>query len=78
MHETLRGDRLWTAEQAASYVGVHVDTLRKWVRLGKFPRIPLPGSGKDIRFSRSLIDRWAEERALGTVSKNALKSPGDF
>jgi predicted site-specific integrase-resolvase len=34
---------LWTAKQAAEYVGVHVEALRKWVRLGKFPRIPLPG-----------------------------------
>jgi excisionase family DNA binding protein len=73
--ETLPDDRLWTAEQAASYVGVHVDTLRKWVRLGKFPRIPLPGAGKDFRFSRSLIDRWTEDRVLGLASKNALKKP---
>ena len=57
---------LWTAEQAAAYVGVHVDTLRKWVRLGKFPRIPLPGSGRDFRFSRELIDEWVKRRALGT------------
>jgi excisionase family DNA binding protein len=57
---------LWTAEQAAKYVSVHVDTLRKWVRLGKFPRIPLPGLGSDFRFSRELIDEWAKRRALGT------------
>ena len=55
----------WTVQQAASYVGVHVDTLRKWVRLGKFPRIPLPGKGKDFRFTRELIDEWAKKRALG-------------
>jgi excisionase family DNA binding protein len=56
---------LWTAEQAAGYVGVHVDTLRKWVRLQKFPRIPLPGKGKDFRFSKELIDAWIKNRALG-------------
>jgi hypothetical protein len=33
-----------------------------------------PGAGKDFRFSRSLIDRWAEERALGITSKNTLKT----
>lgn len=54
-----------TAEEAAQYVGVHVDTLRKWVRLGKFPRIPLPGKGKDFRFTKELIDEWARNRALG-------------
>jgi hypothetical protein len=73
--ETLPDDKLWNAEQAGSYVGVHVDTLRKRVRLGKFLRIPLPGAGKDFRFSRSVIDRWAEERALGITSKNTLKKP---
>ena len=58
-------DGLWSA--AAEYVGVHPDTLRKWVRLGKFPRIPLPGSGKDFRFSKDQIDEWARKRALGTT-----------
>ena len=55
---------LWSTETAAEYIGVHPDTLRKWVRLGKFPRIPLPGSGKDFRFSREMIDEWARKRAL--------------
>lgn len=63
--ETTETTGLWTAEQAAKYIGVHVDTLRKWVRLGKFPRIPLPGKGKDFRFTRELIDEWAKNRALG-------------
>ena len=57
---------LLTMEEAAAYVGVHVETLRKWVRLGKFPRIPLPGKGKDFRFSKAMIDEWARKRALGT------------
>ena len=52
------------SEQAAAYIGVHPATLRKWVRLGVFPRIPLPGAGKDFRFSKAQIDRWAEERAV--------------
>jgi excisionase family DNA binding protein len=53
------------AEEAAAYIKVHVETLRKWVRLGVFPYIPLPGSGKDYRFSKVLIDEWAYARALG-------------
>jgi excisionase family DNA binding protein len=59
---------LWSAETAAEYVGVHPDTFRKWVRLGKFPRIPLPGS-KDFRFSKAMIDEWVTQRALGTNNK---------
>jgi excisionase family DNA binding protein len=56
---------LWNTAQAAAYVGVHVETLRKWVRLGVFPRIPLPGRGKDFRFTKAMIDQWAAKRALG-------------
>jgi excisionase family DNA binding protein len=54
-----------TAIEAAAYVGVHPDTLRRWVRLTKFPCIPLPGKGTDFRFSKALIDEWAKKRALG-------------
>jgi excisionase family DNA binding protein len=57
-------ESLWTTEQAAAYVGVHVQTLRKWVRCGKFPRIHLPGGGKDFRFSKAMIDRWSEKRSI--------------
>ena len=60
------GEGLLTMEEAAAYVGVHVEMLRKWVRLGKFPRIPLPGKGKDVRFSKAMIDEWARKRALWT------------
>jgi excisionase family DNA binding protein len=54
-----------TSEEAAAYLKVHPQTLRKWVRLGVFPRIPLPGEGKDFRFSKKAIDAWAEARILG-------------
>jgi excisionase family DNA binding protein len=37
---------LMTTEEAAAYLRVHPDTLRKWVRLGKIPRVPMPGAGK--------------------------------
>jgi excisionase family DNA binding protein len=54
----------FTAEQAADYLKVHVDTFRKWVRLGKIPKVPLPGSGKDFRFRRASLDEWARGREL--------------
>jgi excisionase family DNA binding protein len=55
-------DGLWSAETAAAYIGVHPDTLRKWVRLGKIPRVPLPGAGKDFRFRRESLDDWTKGR----------------
>jgi excisionase family DNA binding protein len=58
-------DEYMTAEEAASYIKVHVETLRKWVRLGVFPHVPLPGAGKDYRFSKFIIDEWARSGILG-------------
>jgi excisionase family DNA binding protein len=64
--ESLPVEKYLTSKQAAAYIGVHIDTFREWVRLGKFPRVPLPGRGKDFRFSRESIDAWAKERELGS------------
>jgi excisionase family DNA binding protein len=58
-------DEYMTTKDAAAYLKLHVKTLQKWVRLGVFPHIPLPGVGKDYRFSKALIDNWARSRALG-------------
>ena len=58
-------DEYLTANEAAAYLKLHVKTLQKWVRLGVFPHVPLPGAGKDYRFSKALIDEWARNRALG-------------
>jgi excisionase family DNA binding protein len=57
-------DRLLTAAQAAGYIGVHVETLRKWVRTAKIPRVSLPGKGNDVRFSKSQLDKWIADRSL--------------
>jgi hypothetical protein len=51
--------------EVAAYVRVHIKTLQEWVRLDVFPHIPLPGAGKDNRYSRTMIDEWAKARALG-------------
>jgi excisionase family DNA binding protein len=61
----LEGSEYLTAKEAAAYIKVHVETLREWFRLGVFPHVPLPGAGKDYRFSKTLIDEWARNRALG-------------
>jgi hypothetical protein len=60
--------------EAAAYIQVHVKTLLEWVRLGVFPHVPLPGAGKDNRYSRTMIDEWAKARALGkTWNKGPIK-----
>jgi excisionase family DNA binding protein len=57
-------ERLLTAAQAAERIGVHIETLRKWVRTGKIPRVSLPGKGSDVRFSKSQLDKWIADRSL--------------
>jgi excisionase family DNA binding protein len=57
-------EKLLTAVQAAEYIGVHVETLRKWARLGKIPRMSLPGKGNDLRFSKTQLDKWIADRSL--------------
>jgi excisionase family DNA binding protein len=53
-----------TTEETAAYLRAHPDTLRKWVRLGKIPRVPMPEAGKDFRFRRESLDEWAKGREL--------------
>ena len=57
-------EKLLTAAQAAEYIGVHVETLRKWARLGKIPRTSLPGKGNVLRFSKPQLDKWIADRSL--------------
>lgn len=43
-----RDERLYTTEEAAAYYGVHVQTVRTWIRSGKLPAVRLAGK-KEIR-----------------------------
>ena len=57
-------EKLLSPAQAAEHIGVHVETLRKWARLGKIPRMSLPGKGNDLRFSKPQLDKWIADRSL--------------
>ena len=35
-------DETWTTQQAADHLGVHEETFRRWVRLGKIQRLRMP------------------------------------
>jgi excisionase family DNA binding protein len=59
-----RTEKLLTPDQAAEYIGVHVETLRKWARSGKIPRMSLPGKGNRLRFSEPQLDKWIADRSL--------------
>jgi excisionase family DNA binding protein len=46
------GEKLYSTEQAADYLGVHVQTVRAWIRSGKLPASRLAGQ-KSIRIRES-------------------------
>jgi excisionase family DNA binding protein len=47
--------------EAAKYLGVHVETLRRWAREGAIPAAKLGNRG-GFRFKREDLDRFLEAR----------------
>lgn len=52
-------DRLLTVKEAAHYLGYKKGTVYNKVSAGKIPHFKL---GTTLRFRRSELDRWIEER----------------
>jgi predicted DNA-binding transcriptional regulator AlpA len=59
---TATHDRLLKQHEAASYLGVHPRTFRRYEDI---PRTPLPGSTAKpiIRYRQSDLDAWLRDRA---------------
>jgi len=49
-----------TAAQAAAYLQVPEETLRRWRSLGTGPRHAKVG--RHVRYRQAALDRWLEER----------------
>ena len=47
--------------EAAKYIGVHIETIRRWAREGAIPAAKLGNRG-GFRFKREDLDRFLEER----------------
>lgn len=58
-----------TTKEAAAYIGVSVNTLRKYVHEEGLPVLKFPGRRKWI-FRKDLIDQWVEERSQPQVYVN--------
>jgi len=57
------GSEILNAEEAAGYLKVHVETLRRLARRGRIPAFKI---GKDWRFRRESLLQWADgERQTG-------------
>jgi excisionase family DNA binding protein len=50
-----------TTEEAADFLQVHLDTLRRWARTGVIPAAKLGNRG-GFRFRREDLDRFLEGR----------------
>ena len=48
---------LWTAEQVASYLGLHIQTVYQKAASGDMPSLKI---GRGLRFRPSAIERWLE------------------
>jgi excisionase family DNA binding protein len=47
--------------EAAKYLGVHEETVRRWAREGAIPSVKLGNRG-GFRFRREDLDRFVEQR----------------
>jgi excisionase family DNA binding protein len=47
--------------EAAQYLGVHIETVRRWARDGEIPAAKLGNRG-GFRFKREDLDRFLERR----------------
>jgi excisionase family DNA binding protein len=64
-------ERLLSTEEAAEYYGVHVQTVRSWIRAGKLPASKLAGQ-KSIRIRESDLDRVLEPMASSSGNASDL------
>lgn len=52
--------RLLTADEAAAYLGIAVQTVRNWASTGKLPKVRAHGC---LRFDIEALDRWIREHS---------------
>ncbi len=54
-------EKLWGLEEAADYLGIQPDTLRKWTSMKKIPYIPV---GSLRRFDPASLKKWAIQNMI--------------
>ena len=57
------------SKDCASYLGVHVNTLYKYVNEGGLPVFRMPGRNK-FKFRKDLVDGWMFERSQPKLTIN--------
>jgi excisionase family DNA binding protein len=56
-----------TATEAAAYLQVPVETLRRWRSVGIGPRYARVG--RHVRYRQAALDRWLEEREREALAR---------
>jgi predicted site-specific integrase-resolvase len=56
-----------TISATAAYVGVPVESLRKWRSAGTGP--PVAKVGRHLRYRKAQVDRWLAEREREALSR---------
>lgn len=54
------------SKEAAEYIGVHVNTLRKYVHEEDLPVLRFPGRSKWV-FRKDLVDDWITKRSTPVI-----------
>ena len=62
-------DNLMGIEELASYLGVKVSTLYKWVHAKQVPYYKI---GRLVKFRKSEVDCWIEDKRVGEVNIDTL------
>lgn len=59
---------LLTRQQVAERLSVSVDTIKRWERDGKIPRVKLHGA---VRFRPEWLESWIDKRTIKAQKKIA-------
>lgn len=54
------------SKECANYIGVHVNTIRRYVHEEGLPVLRFPGRSKWV-FRKDLVDAWVYERSQPTI-----------
>ena len=65
MSTTVATNRLLSAEEAAEYLNVRVQTLAVWRSCKRYPDLFYIKVGNAVKYRQSDLDRWLESRTVG-------------
>lgn len=73
----MSGSEWLSSTHAASYLGVHVQTLKKWARAGRIPYRQYGGDRGHWRFRRADLDRFIRASEHGAAAVEAFPEGAD-